>query len=68
VRIVQIAYDLWRTPVQVWDAIEEIIAAQRSPSVAASFESEAVRTAVSVNTATRLTGTGHERDNYRTSA
>jgi len=34
-----IAYDLWRTPIQVWDAIEEIIAAQHSPSVAASFES-----------------------------
>jgi hypothetical protein len=36
---VSIAYDLWRTPVQVWDAIEEMIAAQHSPSIVASFES-----------------------------
>lgn len=33
-----IAYDLWRTPIQVFDAIGEILDAQRSPSIAASFE------------------------------
>ena len=42
---VSISYDLWRTPVQVWDAIEEIMAAQHSPSVAASFESATGTTA-----------------------
>jgi hypothetical protein len=40
-----IAYDLWRTPVQVWDAIEELMDAQRSPSVAASFEAAVGTTA-----------------------
>ena len=42
---VSISYDLWRTPVQVWDAIEEIMAAHKSPSVAASFESATGTTA-----------------------
>jgi dolichyl-phosphate beta-glucosyltransferase len=32
-----LAYDLMRMPVQVFDALEEILAAQRSPSAVASF-------------------------------
>lgn len=32
-----IAYDLWRMPVQVSDSLAEILAAQQSPSIAASF-------------------------------
>ena len=40
-----IAYDIWRTPIQVWDAIEEMLDAQRSPSVAASFQSAVGTTA-----------------------
>ena len=32
-----LAYDLMRMPVQVFDALEEIVTAQRSPSVFASF-------------------------------
>lgn len=32
-----LAYDLMRMPVQVYDALEEILAAQRSPSAVASF-------------------------------
>jgi len=40
-----IAYDVWRTPIQVWDAIEEMMDAQRSPSVAASFMSAVGTTA-----------------------
>ena len=31
------AYDVWRVPVQVYDSLVEILDAQRSPSVAASF-------------------------------
>jgi len=31
------AYDVWRVPVQVYDSLIEILDAQRSPSVAASF-------------------------------
>ena len=31
------AYDVWRVPVQVYDSLTEILDAQRSPSVAASF-------------------------------
>lgn len=31
------AYDVWRVPVQVYDSLGEILDAQRSPSVAASF-------------------------------
>lgn len=34
---VAIAYDLWRMPVQVSDSLSEILAAQRSPSIGASF-------------------------------
>lgn len=33
-----IAYDLWRMPVQVSDSLAEILAAQASPSIAASFD------------------------------
>jgi len=36
---VSIAYDLWRMPVQVWDSLGEILAAQRFPSVSYAFES-----------------------------
>jgi hypothetical protein len=32
-----IAYDLWRMPVQVSDSLQEILDAQASPSIAASF-------------------------------
>jgi hypothetical protein len=31
------AYDVWRVPVQVYDSLSEILEAQRSPSIAASF-------------------------------
>jgi hypothetical protein len=31
------AYDVWRVPVQVYDSLSEILDAQRSPSIAASF-------------------------------
>ena len=34
---VSIAYDMWRMPVQVSDSLEEILAAQTSPSVIESF-------------------------------
>ncbi len=34
---VSIAYDLWRMPVQVWDALGEILAAQGYPSVGGAF-------------------------------
>lgn len=34
---VGVAYDLWRMPVQVHDALTEIVEAEASPSVAASF-------------------------------
>lgn len=40
-----IAYDLLRMPVQVFDALEEILAAQRSPSVFESFWSAAFNAA-----------------------
>jgi hypothetical protein len=33
-----LAYDLWRMPVQVSDSLAEILAAQASPSIAASFD------------------------------
>jgi len=35
---IAIAYDLWRMPVQVFDSLQEILDAQRSPSVMASFK------------------------------
>jgi hypothetical protein len=40
-----IAYDLMRMPVQVFDALEEILAAQRSPSAVTSFVSAAYNAA-----------------------
>lgn len=40
-----IAYDLMRMPIQVFDALEEIVTAQRSPSVFASFMSAAYNAA-----------------------
>ena len=35
---IAIAYDLWRMPIQVSDSLAEILAAQASPSIAASFD------------------------------